>query len=64
MLDYLRNVSFTSYNAAFFFLLCPYLPHRQHKLPVFLCPDRFLMGIALEMHYPVSRSGLEDMAEL
>lgn len=41
----------------------PYLPHRQCRLPVSLCPDRFLMGRALELHYPVSRSGLEGMAE-
>lgn len=41
-----------------------YLPHRQCRLPVSLCPGRFLTGRALELHYPVSRSGPEDMAEL
>lgn len=42
----------------------PYLPHRHYRLPVSLCPDRFLMDRSLELHYPVNRSGLEDRAEL
>lgn len=45
------------------FLNCHYLPHRRHSLLVSLCPGMFLVGTALELHCPVSRSGLEDMAK-
>lgn len=41
-----------------------YLPHRQNRLPVSLCPDRSLMGRAQELHCPLSRSVPKDMAEL
>lgn len=44
----------------FFFWKFLYLPNRQHRTPVSLCPDMFPVGTVLELHYPVSRSGPED----
>lgn len=41
-----------------------YPPHRQHRLPVSLCPDRIRADSAPEPHCPASRNGLEGREKL